>query len=218
MKTASIIIGACVVAGALFAQQPQQKPAPPASKAGRSVAREESNVYKDSLEFAKTFTELFPLIAPKKNVRADAEDFLKRISKSFTMQGLDSAKAMAVALNGLDTNAYRKIYYDIYRKNLSAKELKKFLEFVKTPEGKKAFSVMPQLERAQSDASNYISRAINTNLGPLRQEARDKMMKERPPQKGGRVIPPGMQTDSTGRPIPQMRRNAPTMNQDSTRK
>lgn len=217
MKTASILLGACLVAGAVLAQQkptttvPEQKP-------GRSVNREESNTYKDSVEFAKTFNELFPLIAPKKSVRADAEDFLGRISKSFTMQGIDSAKAVSVALNGLDTNAYRKIYFDIYRKNLTAKELKKFLEFIKTPEGKKVFIEMPRLERAQSDASNYISRAVNTNIGPLRQEARDRMIKERPPQKG--KIPPGMEMDSTtGRMMPQRRNSPPPPSlRDTTRK
>lgn len=176
-----------------------------AKKAGRSVApaAESSNTMKDSVEFSKVFKEFYPIIAPAKTVRAEAQEYFMRISKSFKMQGLDSAKAAAVAFTNLDTTSYYKTYYDVYSHNLTTKELKKYLEFLKTPEGKKVMAVLPQLQRASSDAANYVPRTINTNIAPLRQEARQKMLKENPPTPGGPVAP--IQRDSTGRIIPPSR-------------
>ena len=192
-----------------------------AKKAGHSVApttAESSNTMKDSAEFTKVFKEFYPIVAPPKTVRTEAQEYFTRISKSFKMQGLDSGKAAAVAFTGLDTNSYYKTYYDVYSHNLTTKELKKYLEFLKTPEGKKVMAVLPQLQRASSDAANYVARTINTNLAPLRQEARQKMLKENPPTPGGPVPP--IQRDSTGRIIPPQRPPMPKMAPipDSTQK
>jgi hypothetical protein len=181
-----------------FAQQPPPPPMPvpimpetqmmpPQMMMG---SQQEKKSYPDSVEFAKYFKELYTLIGPKKSVKKDAEDYIARMSRSFAMQGIDSAKADSVSRIGLDSNAYRKIYFETYRRHLSAVELKKYLEFIKTPEGKHISEVMPQLNMAQAETSSYISRTISTNLSPLRRAAFEKMQKERPPSQG--VPPPNM--------------------------
>lgn len=167
------------------------QPASPAMVPGRSLelsATKQS--YKDSAEFAKVFKEIFPIVGPKKTVVEDAKEYLARMSRSFTVQGIDSTKADSLALIGLDPDAYQKIYFDAYRKNLTAVELKKYLEFVKTPEGKKVLSVLPQLERLPQQSNSYIAQLINTNISPLRQEAFERMRKERPPTLRNKVPAP----------------------------
>ena len=108
------------------------------------------------------------------------------------MQGIDSAEAAKVAFKNFDEKAFEKIYFDTYRRNLSAKEFKKYIEFIKTPEGKHIAEVWSNLQRVSSDANMYIARTINVNLTPIRQAAREKMEKEHPPQKmgqGGLISP-----------------------------
>jgi hypothetical protein len=84
----------------------------------------------------------------------------------------------------------------VYRKNLSAKELKAYLNFMKTPEGKKVIEVMPQLQRSQPEVSGYVSKTINSNLAPLRQKQMEMMKKEQPPRDsvkgpdGKMMVPP----------------------------
>jgi len=194
------------VTTALFAQDKTA-----AKKPGRTVtpATESTTPLKDSVEFTKVFKEFYPLVAPAKPVRVEAQEYFARISKAFKMQGIDSAKAAEVAFTNLDTNAHYKTYFDVYSHNLTTKELKKYLEFLKTTEGRKVMAVFPQLQRASSDAMNYVSRTVNTNLTPLRQEARQKMLKENPPTQGGPV--PSLQRDSTGRIIPPKRLPMPKM-------
>ncbi|MBS1904355.1 MAG: DUF2059 domain-containing protein [Bacteroidetes bacterium] len=167
------------------------QPAAPGMVPGRSLeltATKQS--YKDSAEFAKVFKEIFPIVGPKKTVQEDAKEYLARMSRSFTVQGIDSVKADSVALIGLDADAYRKIYFTAYRSNLTAIELKKYLDFVKTPEGKKVLSVLPQLERLAQQSNSYIAQLINTNVSPLRQEAFERMRKERPPTQRNKVPSP----------------------------
>ncbi len=170
-------------------------------KPGRSVAREElSNSYKDSIEYAKTFKQLYALIGPQKTAYIDAQEFYNRISRTFTVQGIDTAVAHKLALTGIDNNAYEKIYYSMYREHLDLPDLKKFLEFIKTPEGMKVYLALPQLQRATTETSSYVTRTVNANLAPLRQEALQKMQKERPPVLNQK-LPPGMKLDSAGHPI-----------------
>jgi hypothetical protein len=196
------------LAGSAFSQNKTT----PTPKPGRSIAptpvsSSASAPMKDSVEFTKVFKEFYPFVAPAKPALIEAHEYFARISKTFKMQGIDSAKAAEVAFTNLDTNAHYKTYYDVYSHNLTTKELKKYLEFLKTPEGKKVMAVLPQLQRASSDATNYVSRTVNTNLTPIRQEARQKMMKENPPTLGGQVP----QRDSTGRIIPPKRPLMPKM-------
>lgn len=193
MKAFVILMIVCC-ATVVIAQAQKEKP-------GRSVAREElSNSYKDSLEYAKTFKQLYALIGPQKTAYVDAQEFYNRISRTFTVQGIDTAVAHKLALTGIDNNAYEKIYYAMYREHLDLPDLKKFLEFIKTPEGMKVYLALPQLQRATNETSAYVTRTVNANLAPLRQEALQKMQKERPPALNQK-LPPGMKLDSAGRPI-----------------
>ena len=218
-----ILLSLLLVFGWLASLQAQEKPAK--VKPGRTVAPAKEAVAataspSDSVEFMKTFKELYPMIAPTRSVKLEAEDYLNRISRSFRMQGIDSVEAVKIAMTNLDTNAFYKIYLDVYRKNLTAKELKKYLEFLKTPEGRKISGILPNLQRASTDANAYISRTVNTNLTPLRQEASKKMLKERPPKLG---TPGGLQRDSTGRVIPPPKEPMnpgaiPPVPQDTTRR
>ncbi|HYM21278.1 MAG TPA: DUF2059 domain-containing protein [Candidatus Kapabacteria bacterium] len=215
MKT--FIIASILIISALpgFAQspipetvQPSMQPPiqqPPMMVPGRTMSPSGDKInYKDSAEFAKYFKELYAIIGPKTSVRHDAEDHFKRMSRSFTVQGIDSAKADSVAFIGLDTNAYRKIYFDTYRRNLTAVEVKKYLEFVKTPEGKKIVDLLPQLNFAQAESSSYVSRTISMNLSGLRRAGFEKMQKEHPPEQ--RMRPP-QSPNGIPIPAPHMRMN-----------
>ncbi len=138
--------------------------------------------YADSAEFVKAFKEFYPTIKPKQSVKEMAEQALARTSRSFKVQGLDSVEASVVAMHGLDTNASEKIYFNLYRENLSAKELKAYIAFLKSPEGKHVMEVLPALQRAQMESTQYPQRTIMSNLRPLMQAANEKRMKENPPE------------------------------------
>jgi len=138
--------------------------------------------YEDSAEFAKTFKEIYPLVKPKQSVKEMADQQYARISRGFTKLDMDSAQMYKMAMTNLDTNAGQKIIFDIYRKNLSAKELKGYLNFLKTTEGKKIVEVMPQLQRSQAEVNGYALKTLNTNLAPLRQKQNEMMKKEQPPR------------------------------------
>lgn len=156
---------------------------------GRTFAAVQQKTYTDSAEFAKLFAEFYPTIKPERSVKEQADLYYQSLSKSFAMQGIDSAEAAKAAFKNLDPKAFEKIYYDTYRANLSAKEFKKYIEFIKTPEGKHIAEVWPNLLRVSSESNMYVARILNLNLIPLRQAAREKMEKEHPPKKMG----PGMQ-------------------------
>jgi len=116
-------------------------------------------------------------------VHETAEQHFKAISRTFKMQGIDSAEAAKAAFKNIDDSAFYKIYFETFRRNLSAKELKKYVEFIKTPEGAHIAEVLPTLQRALPDANMYVARTINVNLTPIRQAAREKAEKEQPPKK-----------------------------------
>ena len=125
---------------------------------------------------------IYPFIKPPKSVKEQAEQFFTSVSRSFKMQEIDSVQAAAVAFKGLDGKAAEKIYFDTYRRNLSAKELKKLKEFISTPEGKRIAEVWASLNRASVDVTSYITRTMSLNLTPLRQAAKEKYDKEHPPK------------------------------------
>ena len=162
--------------------------------------------YEDSAEFAKVFKEFYPLVAPKQSVKEAAEQQFARMSRGFKQQGIDSAEAYKAAMKGLDLDANQKIYFTVYRENMSAKELKAYMAFMKTAEGKHIIEVLPQLQRASGESGNYAQRTIMTNLRPLQQAAREKMMKENPPKEGDRNPPMG---DRSGRGMPPGMRMPP---------
>lgn len=147
---------------------------PPSTKGPKS--------YDDSVEFAKTFKEIYPLIKPKQSVKEIADQQFGRLSRGFAKLGVDSAEMYKMAMTNLDTNAGEKIVFDVYRKNLTAKELKAYLNFIKTAEGKKIVEVLPQLQRSQSEVNGYALKTLNTNLAPLRQKQNEMMKKEQPPR------------------------------------
>jgi hypothetical protein len=189
MKTLSIlVIALTLISAASFAQPTKttpQSPGAPLKGLPNSVgdARAQNpnapkQKFEDSAEFAKTFKEFYPLIKPKESVKKQAEEYFSRISRSFASQGIDSVEARKAAFTNLDTTADEKIFFDTYRKNLSAKELKAYSAFLKTPEGKHIVEVMPNLQRATSESSGYVSRTINTNLAPIRQKSTEKMKDE----------------------------------------
>ncbi|HEY6170681.1 MAG TPA: DUF2059 domain-containing protein [Candidatus Kapabacteria bacterium] len=138
--------------------------------------------FEDSAEFAKTFKELYPLVKPKQSIKEIADQQYTRLSRGFTKVDMDSAQMYKMAMTNLDTNAGEKIIFDIYRKNLSAKELKGYLNFLKTAEGKKIVEVMPQLQRSQAEVNGYALKTLNTNLAPIRQKQNEMMKKEQPPR------------------------------------
>lgn len=137
--------------------------------------------YEDSAEFAKAFKEIYPLVKPKQSVKEMADQYYSRMSRGFAKLEMDSVKMYKMAMANLDTNSAEKLMFDTYRKNLSAKELKAYIAFLKSAEGKKIMEVMPQLERAKSETNGYVSKTINTNIAPLRQQQNELMKKEMPP-------------------------------------
>ena len=149
-------------------------------KPGRTVESNQPKSYPDSAEFIKLFNQFYPSIKPALTVREQAESNFKAIARTFKMQGIDSAEAAKAAYKNLDDSAFYKIYFQTFRRNLSAKELKKYMEFVATPEGKHITEVWGSLQRVLSDANVYVARTVNTNLTPIRQAAREKMEKEHP--------------------------------------
>ena len=158
---------------------------------GRTMAPPPVKSYTDSEEFAKLFKEFYPVIKPAKSVREQSDQYFQNMSRSFSMQGIDSAQAASAAFKNLDDKAFEKIYFDIYRKNLSAKELKKYIAFIETPEGKHIADIWTNLQRGPSETMMYVARTLNLNLTSIRQTARDKMDKEHP-QKAGQMPPGGI--------------------------
>ncbi len=164
---------------------------------GRTMDMNPPKSYADSEKFNALFKEFYPLVKPAKSVNEQADQYYQGISRTFKMQGIDSAEGAKAAFKNLDNKAFEKVYFDTYRRNLSAKELKKYMEFIQTPEGKHISEVWSNLQRATSDATMYIAKTMNTNLIPLRQAAREKMEKEHPEkfnQRGAPIkLPPGNQ-------------------------
>ncbi len=169
-----------LIATPLLAQKSKKKPVPDAGVPPVADARsriEQTKEYPDSLEFAKTFKEFYPLVKPKSSLREMAEKQVDRQISSMTRQGIDSVAVVKVAYIGLDDQAGYKIYFDVYRQKLTAKELKAYLAFIKTPEGQKVYAVTQDLSRAQSELNNYVTKTITTNLTPLRTTMRENMVK-----------------------------------------
>lgn len=150
--------------------------------ARKSATSKQVQSYADSAEFAKTFKEVYPLIKPKQSVKEQADQYYSRMSRGFAKLEMDSAEMYKMAMTNLDTNASEKLIFDVYRKNLTAKELKAYLTFIKSAEGKKIIEVMPQLQRSQSETNGYVSKTVNANLAPLRQKQMELMKKEMPPR------------------------------------
>lgn len=148
---------------------------PIADARGRSEAPKQ---YADSAEFGKTFKEVYPLLKPKGSIRELAEKQVSRQLQALVMQGADSIEVVKIAYAGLDEDAAYKIYYDIYREKLTAKELKAYLAFLKTPEGAKIQSVNMDLNRAPAEVTRYVTQTVNTNLTPIRTTVREKTMKD----------------------------------------
>lgn len=170
-------------------KSPDTGVAPVADARGRRI--DGTKVYPDSTEFEKTFKEFYPLVKPKSSLRELAEKQVERQISSMTKQGIDSGDIVKVAYTGLDNQAGYKIYFDVYRQKLTAKELKAYLAFLKTPEGASVYAATQDLSRAQAELNNYITKTINTNLTPIRTTMRENMLKS---QKEKEVM---MKSDTT---------------------
>ena len=162
----------------------------PVLKPGRTLRPGQPKSYADSEDFAKLFKEFYPMVKPEKTVKDQADQYFQNISRSFKMQGIDSGEAAKAAFKNLDDKAFEKIYFDTYRRYLSAKELKKYMAFLETSEGKHIAEVWSNLQRVSSESQMYVAKTLNLNLTPIRQAARDKMEKEHPPKKVDQDRPP----------------------------
>jgi hypothetical protein len=181
-----------VMAIATLAQKPKTTPPPPNPTIQQApltpeMARQPSTTnevkkYEDSADFAKAFKQVYPIIKPKQSVKEQADQYYGRMSRGFAKLDMDSTEMYKMAMKNLDTNASEKLMFDVYRKNLTAKELNAYLTFIKSPEGKKVMDVMPALQRAQTETGGYVSKTINANLAPLRQKQMEMMKKEMPPR------------------------------------
>jgi hypothetical protein len=162
--------GAYISAPALIPQNP----------VGAYGTRDEKpKSYADSAEFAKAFKELYPLVKqPKLTIRQFAEKQVEYQLKALIRQGADSAKVVKTAYVGLDEDAAYKLYYQVYREKLTAKEIKAYAAFLKTPEGQKIIEANAELGRAPAEVNSYVMRTVNTNLMPFHTEMRDKAMKQ----------------------------------------
>jgi hypothetical protein len=187
----SLFLVFCLASHDSFAQELRHEIVQP----GRSIESNKPKSYPDSVEFNKLFNELYPTIKPALSVHETAEAHFKALSRTFKMTGIDSAEAAKVAFKNLDENSFRKIYYDTYRKNLSAKELKTYMEFIKTPEGGHIAEVWGSLQGVLLNANSYVTHTININLTPLRQEARERMEKEQPPNNPNSLKSPNRSGD-----------------------
>jgi hypothetical protein len=164
----------------LTAQKKPKKSSPPEATVNPIAdARrtDKPKQYADSAEFEKTFKEFYPLVKPKGTIREVAEKQVDRQLATLIKQGVDSAEVINVAYAGLDEDAAYKIYFETYRQKLTAKELKAYLAFLKTPEGAKVQSVTLELSRALAEVNNYVTKTINTNLTPIRSTLRERMGK-----------------------------------------
>jgi len=176
----SVLLFLVLAAPLLFAQKDSKKAktaAPPAMP-NAQTRFEKPKQYTDSAEFDKVFKEFYPLVKPKETIRNLAEKQLERQLTAMIKQGGDSTEIIKAAYIGLEENAAYKIYHETYREKLSAKELKAYMAFIKTPEGAKVQSVTAELNRAPADVNTYITKTINTNLTPMRTVLREKTMKE----------------------------------------
>ena len=181
----SVSIFLLLICSAVSYSQIPPPPIVPGMMPGRTMDNPPlAESYADSAEFAKIFSEYYQTIKPAKSVKEDMEQYFQNMSRAFAMQGIDSAEAAKAAFANIDENAYEKIYFDTYRRNLSAQELKKYMEFIKTPEGKHISEILPNLQRPAMESMMYVQKTINMNLIPVRQAAREKFEKEHPPQKG----------------------------------
>ncbi len=185
MKKVSFVLIALLTAAVAFAQQKQ-----------KAESAQPKAPVSDSAEFAKAFKEFYPLIKPKQSVKEQANDYYARSARGFGGMDLDSAATYQMAMKNLDTNVDQDIYFDVYRKNLSAKELKAYMTFLKTPEGKRIVEVMPNLDRARSEVTRYISKTINTNLSPIRTAIQEKKRKEMTPRDSTRQPKRGMMREN----------------------
>jgi hypothetical protein len=160
------------------AQTPALAPDPSISVADARARRETPKQYEDSAEFVRTFKEIYPMLKPKGTIRDLAEKQVDRQLQALIKQGADSMEVLKVAYKGLEEDASYKIYFDTYREKLTAKDLKAYLAFLKTPEGAKVQAAAAELSRASGEVTRYVTQTVNTNLTPIRTSVRDKMMKD----------------------------------------
>lgn len=178
-----------------LAQAPEKKPAKPTREpAGRTLkpskemALKES--YPDSVEFKKAFEELYSIVKPEESIKERTEKVFKQQSRTFTRNGIDSAKAHEAVFAAIDPNMDREIIYTTYRTSLTAEELKSWIAFIKTPAGKKILEVGNRLlTSSESKVDQTIRRTVSNAIASLR----------KPVQKA--VAP-------NGQPIPQGRPQA----------
>ncbi len=129
--------------------------------------------YKDSTQFNAEFNALYPLIRPTPSVRERTVKMFQQMSGIFEARGMDSAKAYAIAMKAIDPTMDKKILFNAYRAEFTAKELKPIIAFFKTPAGRHYLKVEDRLVKARNGAiEEYIARTIYGALLPMMKSAR----------------------------------------------
>lgn len=156
----------------------------------------------DSAKLKAAFKELFPLIRPTPTVKERAEMNLKRMSRMFTMQGIDSAKAHDSVMAAINPNEDEVLLYNAYAENFSPDELKSLATFFKTPAGKHYLEVEQRLINGRQQVEQYINRTISMVTAPMR-----KPTERKPGAPGAPGMPPRMRPGM--RPAPGQPPTAP---------
>lgn len=174
---ALVAISSSVLSTSAFAQaaadkklaKPEREPA-----AGRTLkpSRGEAGLkdsYPDSVEFKKTFEELYAIIKPTESITERTEKVFKQQSRTFSRNGIDSVKARTAVFAAIDPKMDREVIYTTYRSLLTAEELKSWVAFIKTPGGKKILEVGNRLlSSSESKIDQTIRRTVSNVIAPLR--------------------------------------------------
>jgi hypothetical protein len=135
--------------------------------------------YADSNEFNKAFLELYAVIKPKVTIEERAQKIFLQTARSFARTGVDSATAYEAVMKSVNPKLDYELIYMTYRTQLSAEELQGWVNFLKTPAGKKILEVGDKLLAADDKLiETQVRRSVNTAIAPLRQPKAPKTQVE----------------------------------------
>lgn len=137
----------------------------PSRGAGKLLAS-----YADSNEFNKALMELYSIIKPKVTIEERAQKIFLQNARTFARTGVtDSLKAYEAAMKAVDPKLDYELIYATYRSQLTAEELRAWVDFVKTPAGKKILEVGDKLLAADDRLiETQVRRSVNTAIAPFR--------------------------------------------------
>ena len=200
-----------VLATAALAQDAPTKPTQLTAKSpaqlgkmppGRSMGIPPPNTesYPDSVEFKALWKQLYPIIRPTKSVRERFDGFFKSPGNlhNLKMHQVDSAEAYKNCVAALDTTMLEQSYFNLWRKDFTAAELKQIVPFIKTEAGKHFMDVAPSLTSGtSSQVDGYVRRTMMSTITPMQKPL------PTPDPNDPATRPRTMMRDSLGRPIPQ---------------